>query len=235
MKERVGYDPQNRFKAVDVVRMDLTLLFFFALAAFLSYKLFTVLGTRGGHEPEDMDQRSPRPYGEPRQEEQRASVPVRPADEMVPDWVSKVRNHYPAFDPDNFVTGAKSAYEMIVQGFASGDLKDIRPYLAADVFQAFDLAVENRKNAGQTMDVTFVGLEKAEVTEARDDGDEIEVVVAFQSDQIRVTRDSEGTIIEGDPNRIDLVKDRWTFSRPKNSRDPNWILTATDGAASTAA
>ena len=55
-------------------------------------------------------------------------------------------------------------------------------------------------------------------------------VVEFTSNQVRVTRDAEGEVVEGDPNRIDLVKDRWTFARKLASNDPNWVLVGTGGA-----
>lgn len=221
--------------------MDPTLVIFFGLAAFMTYKLFSVLGTRGGHEPtEDQDPlRDLRQHqaAQDEEDEPRAPAAVTPQtpDSAAPDWVRTVRSSYPAFEPARFVDGAKSAYEMIVQAFASGNLGDVRPYVDAQVMQAFETAVSARQKTGQTMEVTFVGIEKADVETAVDRDGLVAVTLAFQSDQIRVVRDADGEIIEGDPNRIDLVKDRWTFARPTNSTDPNWMLVATDGAAPAAA
>jgi len=56
--------------------------------------------------------------------------------------------------------------------------------------------------------------------------------VEFESDQTRVVRDKDENVVEGDPNRIDLVRDRWTFSKSLKNRDPNWLLVATGGSAS---
>lgn len=208
---------------------DPTLLFFVALAGFLSYRLFTVLGTRGGHEPEDADRFPGTPPGAPEAPGQAGPSLTEREEGPLPPWVTTVRSHYPDFDPNHFLSGAKGAYEMIVQGFATGDLHSIAPYLAPDVLTAFEEALRSRAQAGQIMEVTLVGIEKAEVADARLEGSEVQVVVAFQSDQIRVQRDRSGEIVDGDPNRIDLVRDRWTFSRPQHSQDPNWILTATGG------
>lgn len=211
---------------------DPVLIVFVALAAFLSYKLFTVLGSRDGHEPNENDQQVPSPLrappeskAEPNEEQQ-----IDRLHEPLPDWAQEIVKHYPGFEPDRFLEGAKSAYEMIVQNFARGDLDRIRPYIAPDVLKAFEIAVEGRRHAGQTMEVSLVGIEKVEVVSSEQRSNHLEVTVAFRSDQIRVVRDAEGEVIDGDPNRIDLVRDRWTFSRPLDSRDPNWILVATDGA-----
>ncbi len=211
--------------------LDPMLIFFVVLAAVLSYRLFMVLGTRGGHEPEEREAYSPR--RDPQNDEAAERAP-RVDRGPVPAWVHTVRESYPEFDPDHFLSGAKAAYEMIVTAFAKGDLTEVRPFLDAQVMKAFEIAVEGRQNAGQSMDVTFVGIEKAEVIRAEEMADRVEVTVAFQSDQTRVVRDANGKIVDGDPNRIDLVRDHWTFSRAKSSRDPNWVLLATQGGETTA-
>lgn len=209
---------------------DPALLFFAALAAFLCYRLYTVLGTRGGHEPEEGDAPTPlRPRPVPEDSPPPNVVTAAP----LPPWAETVREAYPEFDVPTFVEGAKSAYEMIVQGFAAGAMDDINAYLEADVRSAFATAVEARQQADQSMEVTFVGIERADVVQSTVENGMVRVMVAFQSDQIRVVRDGEGNVIDGDPNRIDLVKDVWTFARPVGARDPNWTLAATDGAAPT--
>lgn len=211
---------------------DPTILFFAGLAIFLCYRLYSVLGTRGGHEPDDTDRFAPQT------DETAAALSGEDAGEFeaapaapTPGWVKTVQEEYPGFDGDHFLDGAKSAYEMIVQGFAAGDLGEIAPFLDPQVEATFDTAISARRDANQEMEVTFVGIEKVEVVSAHATSDTMNLMVSFQSDQIRVVRDDAGEVVDGDPNRIDLVRDRWTFSRPLNSNDPNWTLTATDGAA----
>ena len=53
------------------------------------------------------------------------------------------------------------------------------------------------------------------------------VTVKFVSEQVNVTKDSEGRIIDGDPNEVVRITDIWTFMRDVASRDPNWTLVAT--------
>jgi predicted lipid-binding transport protein (Tim44 family) len=47
------------------------------------------------------------------------------------------------------------------------------------------------------------------------------------TEQVNVTRDSAGAIVEGDPNRVATVTDIWTFARNTRARDPNWMLVET--------
>lgn len=206
--------------------MDISLIFYAAIAAFLCYQLYSVLGTRSGHEP------APRKVDEP--DTDQAESAYREAEpKALPDWAQPIAAKYPAFDPDQFIAGAKGAYEMIVTAFANGDLREVKPFLAPPVFKAFSAAVKSRRDAGQTSELQFVGIDSAAVVDTSEVDGQLKATVSFMSDQIRVLKDRDGNIIEGDPNRIDLVRDVWTFSRPVRSNDPNWILSAT-GAASPA-
>lgn len=212
--------------------MDPSLFIFIALTAFLSYRLFTVLGTKGGHEPDEKDRPAFAPItrdgAEPAEEApQEAPVRLRP----IPAWAEGIREDDPGFDAHQFQEGAKAAYEMIVTAYARGDLDEVAPYIDPSVRRAFQGGIEAREAAGQTMEIEFVGVEAADVLRAERDGGHHEVTVDFRSDQIRVTRDRAGEVIDGDPNRIDAVRDRWTFSRPVTQTDPNWTLIATDAGA----
>ena len=140
-----------------------------------------------------------------------------------------LREADPRFDEAEFLAGARGAYEMIVEAFASGDLKSIRPYLDESVYGAFKNAVVERDAAGHVADLKFVGIEHAAIIDSAVENGVMSAVIEFKSNQVRVTRDKDGEVVDGDPNRIDLVKDRWTFSRKTSSSDPNWTLVATGG------
>lgn len=213
--------------------MDPVLLFFIAVAGFVLFRLFSVLGTKTGHEarPEYDPLASARQNDRDTAEAEAvgfddAPAPVRP----VSTNARVLRDADPEFDEGQYLDGARGAYEMIVEAFAAGDLKSIRPFLGDSVYDAFKGAVVAREEAGHTSDVKFVGIEHAAIVDAEVDKDTMTAVTEFTSNQVRVVRDGDGNVIEGDPNRIDLVKDRWTFSRKRSSRDPNWALVATGAA-----
>ena len=56
------------------------------------------------------------------------------------------------------------------------------------------------------------------------------LTIKFISQIISATKDKEGRVIEGDPNKVREVTDIWTFMRDLTSRDPNWKLVATEAA-----
>ncbi|MCI5043954.1 MAG: Tim44/TimA family putative adaptor protein [Aquisalinus sp.] len=212
--------------------MDPVTIFFAVLAGIMCYQLYATLGRKGGHEPEE----TPAPF---QSETQDTDVPimedtVEVEPENQPEWVKDIRSAYPDFEEKEFLSGAKSAYEMIVEAFAANALSDVKPFIAPSVYAAFHEAAQSREAEGHSSELQFVGTESANVDEAKVDSGFIKITVSFISNQIRVLRDSAGEVIDGDPNRIDRVRDRWTFSRPVSSTDPNWQLVATGGPAAIA-
>ena len=213
--------------------MDPVLLILAGVTAFIIFRLISVMGTRTGHE-QGHDLETPQ-----RTAQARADSEIRDREKddeasMAPKPVSTnarvLREADPAFDEAAFLDGARGAYEMIVEAFASGDLRSIRPYLNESVYDAFKGAVSARDSAGHAADLKFVGIDHAAIVGAAVDDEAMTAITEFTSNQVRVTRDKDGNIVEGDPNRIDLVKDRWTFRRKRNSHDPNWVLVETGGA-----
>jgi len=137
----------------------------------------------------------------------------------------------PSFDPHEFAEGAKAAYEMIIGSFAAGDRQSLRELLAKDVFDSFAAAIDDRESRGETVETTFVSLDKIEYVDVQMRGKTAHVSVKFQSKLISATRDRNGTVIEGSSERIVDMIDIWTFARDVTSRDPNWRLVATEAGA----
>ena len=188
------------------------------------------MGTRTGHEQRfDLDgQRRDANPDDQRAMEADESEPAPP--KPVSTNARVLREADPSFDESAFLDGAGKAYEMIVEAFAAADIRSIRSFLSDAVYEAFKSAATARETAGHTTDLKFVGIDRSAIVDSKAENDVLSATVEFTSNQVRVTRDSDGNVVDGDPNRIDLVKDRWTFSRKRNSRDPNWALVATGGA-----
>jgi predicted lipid-binding transport protein (Tim44 family) len=59
--------------------------------------------------------------------------------------------------------------------------------------------------------------------------------VRFAAKLASVTRDAHGVVVDGSPSAVADHIDLWTFGRDIRSRDPNWMLTATEAASGAAA
>ena len=142
--------------------------------------------------------------------------------------IASMMSHDENFDPSEFIKGAKMAYEMIVTSFADGDLPTLKNLLSTDVYEGFEGAIEERQANGDRMESSFVGVEKADYVELSTEQDEARITVRFVSQLISTTRNSDGDVIDGDPEEVAEVKDVWTFARPLSSKNPNWKLVATE-------
>ncbi len=220
----------------------LDILFFAMVAAFIAFRLRSVLGRKTGNERPRVDaitrRTTPRPADNvvPMPERQ---PPVAAADEPVDDGpfdavkagVAAIKRVDPSFDPDHFLQGARAAFAMIVEAYAKGDQAALRPLLANEVLAQFSGAIDAREKAGHTLTTELVATRSAEIDSAMVQAGRARVTVRFTSEQINVTRDVSGNVVEGDPRQIDTVIDLWTFERDTRSRDPNWQLVET-GASS---
>ena len=133
-----------------------------------------------------------------------------------------------SFDPQQFIGGAKTAYEMIVTAFAEGDRKTLKQLLSREVYDGFVSAIAEREGRGETIEFKFVGIDKADITGASVKGATAQITIRFLSKLISATRDKNGAVIDGDPVHVGDVTDIWTFAREIASRDPNWKLVATE-------
>jgi predicted lipid-binding transport protein (Tim44 family) len=206
-------------------------LIFAAIAAFVLFKLRSVLGRRTGHEQQrDMFGRTESTSDNVVQMPDRGpreTVDIEP-NSPIAVGVSDVQAADPTFDPAQFMTGAKAAFEMIINAFAAGDRETLKPLLGPDVFASFEEAIAERERNDQKMELTFLGFKSAEITQVRMNGSEARVTVEFVSEQSSAVTNTAGAVVDGDPNTVEVVTDVWTFARDTDSRDPNWQLVETD-------
>jgi predicted lipid-binding transport protein (Tim44 family) len=213
------------------------ILIFAMIAAFLVYRLRSVLGRRTGEERQRPNPFSPQPTEQtadnvvqmpPRGPATDPAIPSAPGEPVsLAQGLVLIRQADPSFDEKIFMEGAKGAFAMIVGAFAQGDTAALRPLLADDVYENFARAIRERQSAEEMMETRVDRFEEVDLLEARMDVNTALVTIRFASHQISVTRDPAGTIVDGDPERAVEVIDIWTFARNTRSRDPNWLLVET--------
>ena len=125
-----------------------------------------------------------------------------------------------------FLKGAKIAYETIITDFSDNDNKIVnaKPLLNKDIYNQFDDALKERAKRGHFAEITFIGVNKAEIKDHKKVGNILNVTVDFIAEVITCIRDKEKKIISGDPEKIKKIYDTWVFSRDINSQNPNWQL-----------
>ena len=123
-----------------------------------------------------------------------------------------------------FLKGAQIAYETIVTNFSMGKLKDIKSLLDMNMYEQFNIALDERKSKNYSSETTFIGINSAEIKHHQQNKNMLEVTVEFVSEIISCVKDKENKIISGDPEKVKKVNDIWKFSKDSTSTNPNWLL-----------
>jgi len=227
---------------------DVTTIILLALAVFIFLRLRSVLGQRTGRERPPYDPYSARDAVRTSTNDNVVTLPPRAADvapkpdaEPVEHWkgiaepgsatalgLDALLAQDPSFDARHFLTGGRAAYEMIVTAYAQGDRRNLKNLLSKEVYDGFEHAIKEREGRGEKAETRFVSIDKADITGADVRGKTAQVTVRFVSQLVSVTRDRDGNVIDGNPDKVTDVTDVWTFARDLSSRDPNWKLVATE-------
>ena len=129
----------------------------------------------------------------------------------------------------DFLKGAKIAYETVITDFSDNDNKitTSRTLLNSQIYKQFDQALKERSSRGHYAEITFIGINSAEIKEHKKIGNILNVTVDFIAEIITCIRDKDKKIISGDPEKIKKIYDTWVFSRDMTSVNPNWQLVNT--------
>lgn len=217
------------------------------IAAFFAFRLRGVLGKRTGTEKQ-----RPNPFEAPpsqpksgqegpadqgpdnvvRMPDRRGEEAMeRPEDDVAPDslagGLTQIKIADPSFDERGFLEGAQAAFGMILEAFANGDRQTLRNLQADEVFTVFEDALTERENQGESLETKILEIKTADIVSAKMDGPDAVVTVKFVTDQINVSRDKDGQIIDGSPENVEAITDIWTFRRDTGKSDPNWALSET--------
>ena len=232
------------------------IIFFALIAVFVILRLRSALGRRTGQErqrPNNIFSRSTEPdeqnsgkvihlpgHGDESEDElfekelsdigeREAAQPQTPHDEMeeIRAGLTRIRMADQDFSPRSFLAGAKGAFEMIVEAFAAGDPATLRPLLGDDVYDEFADAIRARIAAKESVETTIVSLDSTDIAAADLKGSTARLTVRFRSQQMSVTRDKDGEVLEGETESVMRVIDLWTFARNTRSNDPAWALIET--------
>jgi len=196
--------------------LNIDLIILAAIAVFVISRLYAVLGQKTGAEPparryREAPARAPeREDGAVVEDEDRPKIRAAftgPAAAGLEAIAAKDAN----FAPDDFIKGARRAYELIVGAFADGDRDALKQLVDDDVMEVYSAAIAERE-AAKTEPMRLLRVRQARIADASVDAKKMaRVEVSFESE-----------LSDGDNLR--QAKEIWTFKRALNNQDPNWLL-----------
>lgn len=222
---------------------NLDIILYAILAVFLFIKLRNILGVTDDESEEQRKSQSGMKQAQPTNVVHLSKENVQNLDEVIEaveqkppfpddlkksikDGLEKVVSFDKNFTYDEFMTGAGKAFEFILRAFAKGDKKMLKDLLNKELYDEFSSEIDERKNRNEVLDTTLVSIQDCTLTEAKVLKTKAQLTVKFITEQINLTKDPDGKVTAGDPNKIETIEDIWTFHRNLKSANPNWELTA---------
>jgi predicted lipid-binding transport protein (Tim44 family) len=147
-------------------------------------------------------------------------------EKAVSKQTNKIKETFDKNDQKEFLKGARIAYETIITDFSDNDnkLTTSKPLLNKEIYDQFNEALKERSARGHYAEITFIGINSAEIKEHKKIDKILNVTVNFIAEVITCIKDKDKKIISGDPEKIKKIYDTWIFSRDTNSENPNWQL-----------
>ena len=142
------------------------------------------------------------------------------------DQTKKTNENFDEDAQNEFLKGAKIAYETVITDFSDNDNKitTSRSLLNNEVFDQFNQALKERSSRGHYAEITFIGVNSAKIKDHKKIGKILNVTVDFIAEVITCIRDKDKKIVSGDPEKIKKIYYTWVFSRDTTSTNPNWQL-----------
>jgi len=195
----------SSFEYLDIILLAI-------IAGFIVLRLRGILGRRTGHEKKDFGNLFGKKVSQSGSEKKVVNLSSSKLDDAT---------------KEQFIKGAKAAYEMIITSFAKGDKKILKPLLNKEIYKNFSDEIDHRKKENLKSELTFVGVKSAEIKNFEKKDNIYTFTVNFVSEIITCKKDKNNKIIEGSPDIIKTVKDVWKFSKNMWSSNPNWYLVET--------
>lgn len=209
-----------------------------AIALFIILRYRSILGQKSGHDfskpgaaaakaakeklqivrPEKPEQKT-----EPRKDDEHAAI----ENSEVADVLSRMKLADPQFTVSDFMVGARSAFDMVIDAFNKHDRDTLKMLLSKEVYDSFETSLKEQEENQYKSETTLIAMKASEIVGADIKKSNATITVQFLTEQVYVVRDKEGKVVEGDASMVQDIADEWIFERDIKSRNPNWTIIAT--------
>ena len=129
------------------------------------------------------------------------------------------------FEINSFFEGAKKAFEFILTEYSNNNLKVLEKLVNKNIYKEFENQINLRTDKNEELEITVISVKTPEIKSVNLEKKYTAYFkLLFSSEQVQITKNSKGDIIDGDSNQILQIKEIWTFSKNLKSKDPNWTL-----------
>ncbi len=218
------------------------IIFFAVVAIYLGLKLFSILGKKNDNDT-NLEARANTINipGMPKAAEAVDAAAAMQARQVPPVEKNKLENFKFASDTaksgmkeviekdsnfalEDFIEGAKMAVEMVLKAYSDGDKAMLKELLSDELYGNMSAQLDSQLQQGLVATKSLIAIEDVEIASATVAASRVKIGLRFLTEQINVTKDSNDSVVEGDPKAIITVEDEWEFERNIRSSNPNWTI-----------
>ena len=219
----------NNFPFIDIFILAM-------IAIFIINRLRNSLGKKTGNETDIAQKFSQKPSkfteSNPDKEIEKSKNQVKEAKNIILHKNSSINEKLnnivkvdPSFTVENYIDGAKKAFEYILVKYSENDLKSLKDLLAPQILNNFTDQIKVRQKQKQILGITILKIDDPEIIDVSIvKNKQCFIKLEFKSQQVQTTKDSNNKVIDGNDNLILNISELWTFSKEIKNKNPNWIL-----------
>ena len=207
----------NIFPFLDIIILAL-------LAIFLGFRLKNLLGDRSGY---GEDLKNDKNHEQQNVSESRNVIRLDQK-KISGKGIEALKDADPSFSEDEFISGAKNAFRIIIDAFSNSDLEKLRPLLDYELFKNFTKSISEREAKQELQNVEIKSFKSIEIIDVNLIDNVASITLKIVSEQIKFITDRKDEIVYGNKKKPEIIKDKWVFERDISTNNPNWKLVETD-------
>ncbi len=193
------------------------------LALFLGFRLKNLLGDRSGY-GEDVNNLET--YNQKKPDNN--NVINLNKKKISGEGLEVLKKGDPNFSEEEFITGAKQAFKIIIEAFVDSDVEKLKPLIDYELLKSFTKSISEREARQEKQFVDIISIIKLDIVNISLNDNVASISIKIESEQIKYTIDKNDKIIDGNKDVSEIIKDKWVLERDISSNDPNWKLVETD-------
>ena len=131
---------------------------------------------------------------------------------------------YPKFDENEFISGARKAFKMLLNAKHEAQKKVLIPYLEDDIYRLFERAILEKEEKGLSVHKVNIEVKTSNINEIKIIDNVSYIRVEFNFNEGLLIKNSDGTVFSDNVNSPINCNITWTFIRALDSDSPNWKL-----------
>ncbi len=203
------------------------IIIFAVIAVFLIYRLKNILGEKTGYDSSEDEKNSLNKNREKSNVIDFSGKNVSKSNSEIEFELNKIKTLDKSFSLDEFVSGARIFFQMVIDSFVKGDLSNVRDFVKPSLLENFQAAINERNKENESLVINVKKIENVSIKSITINNNFILIKVLFDTNQIKVLKDKNKKIIDGNLRKVIKVKDIWSFERKIVSENKNWTLIET--------